>query len=167
MLLYLEAKQVLTISIKYTALTAGVVDEVLGCKVFGCSLPLGFGLRATAKNAVLAYELLDEGQEPPSALCDPTEVQLPDNVQLPIVPPLPSPLLPSPSPSIACSLTTRPCGTRRCSHSQACVRRHGVKATCTTRWASSCQRCSGCLNRTRPRCISRPRWRSCHGAPRR
>ena len=86
----LDAKEVLRISIKYTALTAGVVDEVLGCKVFGCALPLGFGLRATSKNAVLAYELLDEGQEPPSALCDPTEVQLPDNVQLPIVPPLPS-----------------------------------------------------------------------------
>jgi hypothetical protein len=86
----LEAKQVLTISIKYTALTAGVVDEVLGCKVFGCSLPLGFGLRATAKAAVLAYELLEDGQEPPVALCDPREVQLPDDVQLPVVPPLPS-----------------------------------------------------------------------------
>ena len=74
----LDAKEVLTIRITYTALTAGVVDEVLGCKVFGCALPLGFGLRATSKAAVLAYELLDEGQAPPSALCDPTEVQLPD-----------------------------------------------------------------------------------------
>ena len=73
-----------------TALTAGVVDEVIGCKVFGCSLPLGFGLRATAKNAVLAYELLGEDQAPPPPLCDPTEVQLPSDVQLPIVPPLPS-----------------------------------------------------------------------------
>ncbi|CAH0377858.1 unnamed protein product [Pelagomonas calceolata] len=86
----LEAKQVLTISIKYTALTAGVVDEVLGCKVFGCALPLGFGLRATSKNAVLAYELLGEDQAPPPPLCDSNCVQLPDDVQLPLVPPLPS-----------------------------------------------------------------------------
>ena len=75
---------------KYTALTAGVVDEVIGCKVFGCALPLGFGLRATSKNAVLAYELLGEDQAPPPPLCDSNCVQLPDDVQLPLVPPLPA-----------------------------------------------------------------------------
>ena len=41
----LDAKEVLTIRITYTALTAGVVDEVLGCKVFGCALPLGFRVK--------------------------------------------------------------------------------------------------------------------------
>ena len=79
----------------------------------------------------------------------------------------PPPRRRSPPPSRACSLTTRKCGPTRCSPSPPCARRHGVKATCTTSLASSCQRCSGCLTRTRPRCTSRPRWRSCHGAPRR
>ena len=85
----LEAKQTLKIVITYAALTAGVVDEVLGCKVFGCALPSGFALRATAKNAVLAYELLAEGQAPPLPLADPSHVQLPDGVDLPLIPPLP------------------------------------------------------------------------------
>ena len=79
----LDAKEVLTISGIYGSYR-WVVDGVLGCKVFGAFTP-GFGLEPPPKT-VLAYGLLDEGQAPGTV----RSYRQPDNVQLPIVPPLPS-----------------------------------------------------------------------------
>ncbi|KAH8098425.1 hypothetical protein JL720_1368 [Aureococcus anophagefferens] len=85
----LDAKQVCDVTMTFCALSAGVVDEVLGCRIFGMSLPLGFTLKAISKAAVLAYELLPDGAEPPPALADAALPQLPEGVSVPSQPPPP------------------------------------------------------------------------------
>ena len=85
----LAAKEVRDVTVTFVAQHAGVIDEVLGCRVFGMSLPLGFSLTGTAKAAVLAYELLGPDEPPPPALAPPDAPQLPDGVSLPPQPPPP------------------------------------------------------------------------------
>ena len=85
----LDAKQICDVSVTFVAHSAGVIDEVLGCRIFGMSLPLGFSLKAISKAAVLAYELLPDDARPPPALADSSLAQLPEGVQVPSQPPLP------------------------------------------------------------------------------
>ena len=73
----LGAKQTREVTVNFTALSSGVVDEILGCRVFGTPRPLGLALKAVSKNAVIAYELLRDGQELPAPLAPRTAAQLP------------------------------------------------------------------------------------------
>lgn len=86
----LEAKQKLTIEGTFTALTTGLIDDVLSCKLFGISLPLGFSVKALAKGIQLDFNNLKEGDPLPEPLGDPQAVQFPGSDK----PPEPGPIRP-------------------------------------------------------------------------
>lgn len=79
----LREKEVKTVRMRFTSHCSGIVDESLRCSIAGMSEPLTLNVKAISKAAVLAYELLEEGAEPPKPIADPTLTQLPSNVELP------------------------------------------------------------------------------------
>ena len=85
----LEAKQVLRINIKYTALPL-----VLSTKCWDARSSVRPAARVRVESHLqecgLGLRVTREDQHHLQHYVTPTEVQLPDNVQLPIVPPLPS-----------------------------------------------------------------------------
>lgn len=86
----LEAKEKLLIQGSFTALNTGLIDDVISCKMFGISVPLGFSIKALAKGITLEFVNLPEGQAAPLPLADPQETQFP----LAEKPPEPGPIEP-------------------------------------------------------------------------
>lgn len=84
----LGAKELITIKGEFTASAAGVMDEVIACKIFGVKSPLGFIVKAFAKCVQLEIYGLLLGQEPPKPLARPYDAQLPGNAS----PPIPKPI---------------------------------------------------------------------------
>eukprot|EP01031_Cornospumella_fuschlensis_P040152 gene40152-48929_t len=86
----LDAKEKLVIQGTFTALNTGLIDDVISCKMFGISVPLGFSIKALAKGITLEFVNLPEGQAAPLPLADPQETQFP----LAEKPPEPGPIEP-------------------------------------------------------------------------
>ncbi|KAJ1449517.1 hypothetical protein M885DRAFT_535276 [Pelagophyceae sp. CCMP2097] len=85
----LAAKEARNVGVTLRANVPGVLDEVVGCQVFGMAEPLGFVLSAVAKAAVVTYEILEAGAEAPGPLAPADAPQLPESVIVPAAPPLP------------------------------------------------------------------------------
>eukprot|EP00981_Chlorochromonas_danica_P012830 scaffold5444_cov181-Ochromonas_danica.AAC.11 len=79
----LEAKEKLLIEGVFTALTPGAIDDVISCKMFGITLPLGFALKAFAKGIQLDFVNLADGDPLPPPLADPEAVQFPGGGKAP------------------------------------------------------------------------------------
>jgi hypothetical protein len=90
----LEAKEKLTIHGTFTATNSGMIDDVISCKLFGMTKPLGFVLKAFGKGITLEFiNAVNDPALPPvivKPLANPTDVQLPNNEK----PPDPHPVEP-------------------------------------------------------------------------
>jgi hypothetical protein len=68
----LESK---TITVTFTALISGSIDEIIGCKVFGTPAPIGFTFAGKVKGVQVDIVTLGENEIPPVPLGAPTETQ--------------------------------------------------------------------------------------------
>ena len=66
-----------TIVVHFTALVSGVTDEVIGCKIFGSSTPIGFQLKVMAKGIQVEFIPIGAEEEPPPPLAMVTDAQFP------------------------------------------------------------------------------------------
>jgi hypothetical protein len=71
----LDQKELLRIRVEFTALSAGPIDDVIGCKCFGLKLPLGFSFSAVASGIKLEFAPLLEGGFVPRPLAIPSDNQ--------------------------------------------------------------------------------------------
>jgi hypothetical protein len=76
----LEAKEKLTINGTFTALTTGLIDDLISCKLFGISTPLGFNLKALSKGISLEFITMKDDAEPlPKPLGSEDDAQFPSS----------------------------------------------------------------------------------------
>lgn len=68
----LESKE---ITITFTPLISGGIDEIIGCKVFGTLTPLGFGFHGKVRGIQLEIVNLSDSDPIPIPLCKPTDTQ--------------------------------------------------------------------------------------------
>jgi hypothetical protein len=76
----LEAKEKLTINGTFTSLTTGLIDDLISCKLFGISTPLGFNLKALSKGISLEFITMKDETEPlPKPLGSEDDAQFPSS----------------------------------------------------------------------------------------
>lgn len=71
----LGPKEKVVVICTFTALTAGIIDEVIANKIFGVQNPLGFTMKAVSKGVQLEFSHLPFDQDPPLPLGKPTDTQ--------------------------------------------------------------------------------------------
>lgn len=86
----LDAQERREIVMEFTAVTAGILDDVIGCKIFGTSSPIGFTLKAVSKGVMLEFLPLEDGAPLPEPIASANDVQFP-GAEAP-VPAVPLPL---------------------------------------------------------------------------
>lgn len=79
----LEAKEKLVVQGTFTALMPGLIDDVIACKMFGISLPLGIAVKALARGIQLECLSLSETDPLPLPLAGPEETQFPKGERAP------------------------------------------------------------------------------------
>jgi hypothetical protein len=73
----LEGKETRVIEVEYTAIITGVTDDVIACKIFGLTTPLGYQLKAIAKGIQVEFLPLEANQPPPAPLASKSDPQYP------------------------------------------------------------------------------------------
>ncbi|CAM9236760.1 unnamed protein product, partial [Laminaria digitata] len=77
------------VELRYTARSAGPVEEVYACHVFGMAQPLGFAMKAKNRGPTLSFGLVEDGEKAPRPIQRPNlpqylgEEPLPDPVPAP------------------------------------------------------------------------------------
>lgn len=92
----LDAKEKLIIKGSFTSLTTGFIDDLLSCKLFGISTPLGVNLKAVSKGISLEFINMKDGEDITN-LTIPQPIASPDDAQYPVLnekPPDPRPVEP-------------------------------------------------------------------------
>jgi hypothetical protein len=73
----LNAKEKLTIQGTFTSLTTGLIDDLLSCKLFGITTPLGINFKALSKGISLEFINLKENEPMPQPIAREDDSQFP------------------------------------------------------------------------------------------
>ena len=86
----LRGKERRAVHVTLTSRSAGPVDELLACRVFGLRSPLGVALSGEARGAAVSVEPLADAEAPPAPLATPSAPQLPSGAPPPPAAPPPA-----------------------------------------------------------------------------
>lgn len=72
-----------TLSVEFVALSPGITDDLISCKIYGSNNPLGCAFKAIAKGPLLEFITLSDARKAPMPLGKPTDAQYPGDGDIP------------------------------------------------------------------------------------